>query len=257
MIMPLLAAGVTAYLAAWLTLWGRHRKAGMICLAIGWLLSASLMIVNGLVAGEPPLGNMYHVIVLLSFCLPPLYVVLAWREKLSWTAVYFAFLSALPLIGAIFMNRDMHWQRMPALQSPWFIPHVFAYMLSYALAAVAFVLLVVRWKNGWLKHPIDTGAYAQAAHQILRLAFPFMTFGMLSGALWAEKAWGAYWSWDSKETWSLITWTIYLIYFHSRRSPETEKYADLAHAMAFGALLITFFLVNFLPKLASVLHSYT
>ena len=254
--MPLLAAGATAYLAAWLTLWGRPRKRGYIFLAIGWLLSASLIFVNGLVAGEPPLGNMYHVIVLLSFCLPLLYVVLAWREKLSWTAVYFAFLSALPLVGAMFMNRDMHWQRMPALQSPWFIPHVFAYMLSYALAAVAFVLLVVRWKNGWLKRPIDTRAYVQATHQILRLAFPFMTFGMLSGALWAEKAWGAYWSWDPKETWSLITWTIYLIYFHSRRSPETEKYADLAHAMAFGALLITFFLVNFLPKLASVLHSY-
>ena len=83
-----------------------------------------------------------------------------------------------------------------------------------------------------------------------------MTFGLLSGALWAEEAWGRYWSWDPKETWSLITWTLYLIYFHCRRSPGLRQWSPAAHVLAFLALLTTFFLVNLLPKMGSVLHSY-
>ena len=83
-----------------------------------------------------------------------------------------------------------------------------------------------------------------------------MTFGMLSGALWAEEAWGVYWSWDPKETWSLITWGCYLIYFHCRTRRYLHKYEETAELLAFLALLTTFTLVNLLPKLSSALHSY-
>lgn len=79
---------------------------------------------------------------------------------------------------------------------------------------------------------------------------------MLSGAIWADQVWAACWSWDPKETWSLITWTLYLIYLHCRRSPAYRRYAGVAHALAFAALLITFVLVNLLPKMAGVLHRY-
>lgn len=92
---------------------------------------------------------------------------------------------------------------------------------------------------------------------MLLLAFPFMTFGMLSGALWAEEAWGVYWSWDRKEVWSLITWTLYVVYFHSRLSPRTRRWAPTLQSVAFVALVITFLAVNLLPKLSSALHSYT
>jgi ABC-type transport system involved in cytochrome c biogenesis permease subunit len=253
---PLVAACAVAHLAGWLA-WIRNRsKLGITLLVAGWMLNAALFVVNGLIAREPPMGNMYHVVVLLALCMPPCYGLLARRGRLAWTGSYFAFSSAVPLIGALFMKHDVHWQRMPALQSPWFVPHVFAYMLSYALAAVAFALLVGRWGRTALRLPADGPAYAGAAHQILRLAFPFMTFGLLSGALWAEEAWGVYWSWDPKETWSLLTWGLYLAYLHCRRSPETEGYADPAHAFAFAALIITFLVVNLLPKLASALHSY-
>ena len=253
---PLVAACVVAYLAGWLAFVVSRPVAGKTLLVTGWLLNGALFVVNGLIAREPPMGNMYHVLVLLALCMPPLYATLALRGRLAWTGAYFAFSSALPLIGALFMKHDVHWQRLPALQSPWFVPHVFAYMLSYALAAVAFSLLVGRWGRTWLRLPVEGPAYASAAHEIMRLAFPFMTFGLLSGALWAEEAWGVYWSWDPKETWSLLTWVLYLTYLHCRRSPHTERYADPAHALAFTALVITFLVVNLLPKLASALHSY-
>ncbi|MBT3380373.1 MAG: cytochrome c biogenesis protein CcsA [Lentisphaerae bacterium] len=256
-VISLLVASAACYLAAWPLLTKRPTKPGIILMAAGWGISAALFVVNGLVAGEPPFGNMYHVQVVLALCFVPLYALLSKRDGLSWTAPYFAVAAALPLIGALFMERDVHWRRVPALQSPWFVPHVLAYMISYALAAIAVSLTIARLIR--VKRQPDAGEapeYRSATLETLRLAFPFMTFGMLSGALWAEEAWGVYWSWDAKETWSLVTWTLYLVYFHCRYSRPLQRYADLAQILAFLALLTTFFLVNLLPKLSSALHSY-
>ena len=251
-----LMATVGLYLAAWGVMLFKRERLGWGIIAGAWLVNAGLVLVNWLVAGEPPLGNMYHVQVVLALCFLPLYLVLAWREKLGWTGVYFVFASALPLVGALFMDKDMEWRRLPALQSPWFVPHVLAYMISYALATVGFVMVMVGWVKGRRGVDVTGKDYGRAAYETVRFAFPFMTFGMLSGALWAEEAWGRWWSWDPKETWSLITWTLYVLYFHCRRTPEWRRYATLVLVLAFLALLTTFFLVNLLPKLASALHSY-
>lgn len=256
LLVALLIAVACLYAVAWLLIAARHRNAGLTALTAGWVLNAGVIALNAWVAGAPPLGNMYHVQVVLAACLPPLFAVVAWREKLAWTGHYFALISALPVIGALFMERDALWRRMPALQSPWFVPHVLAYMIGYALAAIAFALLAAKWIKRLACQSPDLKRYEHASSQIIRLAFPFLTFGMLSGALWAEKAWGQYWSWDPKETWSLITWTLYLIALHARRNPAYRRYADVGHALAFAALLVTFFLVNLLPRLASALHSY-
>ncbi|MEI6422431.1 MAG: cytochrome c biogenesis protein CcsA, partial [Lentisphaerota bacterium] len=175
---------------------------------------------------------------------------------LGWTGAYFSAVSGLYLLGSCFMSPDITWKRLPALQSPWFVPHVASYMISYALATVAFSIYLVGviMEN---KRSLSDKRYELALHAILRLAFPFMTFGMLSGALWAEEAWGTYWSWDRKETWSLITWTLYLVYFHCHAKKELRNYAVLVQVLAFLALVTTFFLVNLWPKLSSALHSYS
>ena len=251
-----LAATASVYLGAWLALLWKRDRLGRGLAGIAWLLNAGLVAFNWFVAGAPPFGNMYHVLVVLALCFPPLFLLLAVRDRLGWTGAYFAFASALPLIGAIFMGQDVAWRRMPALQSAWFVPHVLAYMISYALATVAAVMTLAdtaRRKSDGQGEGVD---YDRAAYAALRLAFPFMTFGMLSGALWAETAWGAWWSWDPKETWSLITWTLYVVYFHCRATPSLRPYALPAQVLAFTALLITFFLVNLLPRLGSALHSY-
>jgi len=147
---------------------------------------------------------------------------------------------------------------MPALQSPWFVPHVFGYMVSYALLTVAFVTLVSGLFRRWYRADATMLERSRKAiYAITRLAFPLLTFGLLSGALWAEEAWGTYWSWDPKETWSLITWTLYLIYFHARFSPRTRRFEVAAHLLAFAALVATFILVNLLPKFAGGMHSYS
>ncbi|MGD9873128.1 MAG: cytochrome c biogenesis protein CcsA [Kiritimatiellia bacterium] len=250
----LIVASSAAYLAGWASLAVKRRRTGQVLSTAAWLVTAALVTLNGVIMRGPPVGNMYQVMMVLSLCFMPLFLILARRSGLAWAAPYFTALAILPLVGGFFMEKDAHWRQMPALQSHWFVPHVLAYMIAYALATVAAVFLAVKWIGALRKK--DNGKYDGASHETLRLAFPFMTFGMLSGALWAEQAWGQYWSWDSKETWSLIMWLCYLIYLHARKQPVWRKYADIAQALGYLSLLATFLLVNLLPRLSSILHGY-
>ncbi len=252
----LLVASISAYLVSSLFYGIKRNRYGIVFFTAGCLGSVSIFMINWLEANAPPFGNMYQVQVFLSICFLPLYLLLRRRNGIGWTGVYFAAVSGLSLLGSFFMSPDITWKRMPALQSPWFVPHVTSYMISYALAAVGFVIYLV----GKIKEKTGKNSdnqYEKALYAILGVAFPFMTFGMLSGALWAEEAWGTYWSWDRKETWSLITWTLYLIYFHCLTKKELRNYAGLVQVLAFLALITTFFLVNLWPKLSSAMHSYS
>lgn len=273
----LIGAALVIYVISGLLFLRKKRKPGLVAMGLAWLVSVAVVAINWIAGGHPPLGNMYHVLVFLGLCFPPFYALVAWRTGFTWLDKYFSFSAAVPLLGTMFMEPDVLWQRMPALQSPWFVPHVVSYMISYSLAAVAFALVIVGIVAGWFsgnahEDPADemedvgtTAAEARlvpvphkdAAYSVLLMAFPFMTFGMFSGAIWADQAWGGYWSWDPKEIWSLITWTLYLVYFHCRLRSSLRKYATPAHVLAFAALVTTFVLVNLLPKLASALHSYT
>jgi ABC-type transport system involved in cytochrome c biogenesis permease subunit len=254
LIKSLLMSSAVINLLSWvLYLCQRRRTALGICL-VAWLCNLTVFVINWQLVGQPPFGNMYHVHIFLGLCFLPLFGVLALRDKLTWAGAYFTLPAAIFLVGAFSMDPQIHWKRMPALQSPWFVPHVFAYMVSYALAAVAFVMTVAKWIRR--RDAALVARYSHAARQVIRLGLPFMTFGLLSGALWAEEAWGRYWSWDTKETWSLITWIGYIAYLHCRYDPRTARWADALQTAAFVALLWTFFLVNLMPKLASAMHSY-
>ena len=218
-----------------------------------WVLNLLTIIGNYVVCGHPPFGNMVHVLVFLSLCFLPLHLVVRKRFDLDWTLPHFAFASLFPLIGTFFMERNLAWQRVPALQSPWFVPHVLSYMVSYATAAVAFLLMLTSLctRNEELKLKRHN-----AARSVIRIALPLMTFGLWSGALWAEEAWGIYWSWDPKETWALITWCLYLASLHAYYRPDGRKRAVWTHLLAFSALVVTFLVVNLLPKFGNTLHSY-
>ena len=92
------------------------------------------------------------------------------------------------------------------------------------------------------------------SYRIIGLGFPFLTIGIISGAVWANEAWGSYWSWDPKETWALITWLVFAIYLHSRllKGWQGEKAAILG-SCGFFVIWICYLGVNFLGK---GLHSY-
>lgn len=140
---------------------------------------------------------------------------------------------------------------VPALQSPWFTPHITAYMFAYSAFAIAFILAIysVVTKRDDVFAKIDALAYFGIA---------FMTFGMLAGALWAKEAWGHYWSWDPKETWAAITWLAYLIYIHARLFTKTDRRVlCLILAVAFICLNMCWWGVNYLPSAQMSIHTYT
>ncbi len=144
------------------------------------------------------------------------------------------------------MPLHSEWRQPPALQSPWFVPHVASYVLAYALLTLSFVYALGARK-------IRYQARLSVADALVRLAFPFLSFGLCSGMLWANEAWARYWTWDIKEVWSLITWTIYLIYFHIPPVAPARRSLIL---LGFAAVLITFVIVNISPSSASSLHTY-
>ena len=86
------------------------------------------------------------------------------------------------------------------------------------------------------------------------IGFPMLTSGILTGAVWAQYAWGSYWSWDPKETWSLITWIIYALFLHVRTTRGWKgKTSAIVSMVGFLSVMVTYFVVNFI---LSGLHSY-
>lgn len=139
---------------------------------------------------------------------------------------------------------------MPALQSPWFVPHVSVYLLSYAVTAAALLVGITACFN----HP------ERIAHtdRLVRIGSALMIGGMLMGTLWAEEAWGDYWTWDTKECWAAVTWLLMLGYLHLRhRYPNRLRMAVVLLAVAFLALQITWYGVNHMPAAKKSLHTYT
>ena len=137
---------------------------------------------------------------------------------------------------------------VPALQSPWFAPHVFVYIFAYTLLGVA---VVIAW---W-----------KLADDLVYISLAFLTIGMLFGALWAKEAWGHYWSWDPKETWAAITWIAYLVYIHYRLMSKAKSQQPGAKRLAFWMLITSFVLlqicwwgINYLPSAqGSSVHTYS
>lgn len=146
---------------------------------------------------------------------------------------------------------------VPALQSPWFKPHIIAYMLAYTLMASAAVIALLQLIKGAGKDNALT-SHLSPLTTIVFVGISLITIGMLFGALWAKEAWGDYWSWDPKETWAAITWFAYLVYVHYRQIPTHRP------RIALWALLISFVLlqmcwwgINYLPAAqGSSVHVY-
>ncbi len=144
---------------------------------------------------------------------------------------------------------------VPALQSPWFRPHVIAYMLAYTLmaaaAVIALYMLVFKKKDSTLSPSSDHSS-------LVYVGISLITIGMLFGALWAKEAWGHYWSWDPKETWAAITWFAYLVYVHYKQIPTHKpKLALWVLLISFVLLQMCWWGIKFLPSAqGSSVHVY-
>ena len=142
---------------------------------------------------------------------------------------------------------------MPALQSPWFAPHVIVYMFAYAMLGAATVMAVYLL---WFKKKEIERKEMDLCDNLTYVGLAFMTLGMLTGAIWAKEAWGHYWAWDPKETWAFITVIGYLMYIHLRLQNTTRQIAVYILPFAFVLLMITWLGVSYLPTAPMSIHTY-
>jgi cytochrome c-type biogenesis protein CcsB len=246
------------------------------------MLAAFLMLTVAILlrwkdAGRPPFSNMYESLILFAWSIPLIYLVLELVYKVRVAGVIAAVMAGVSIAAASFFDKTIE-PLVPALQSDWLAYHVLTCFVGYAAFAVSagasLLYLYLKFKNRVLKGTgakdadtvdADTSsseimkAMQSFNYEAVRFGFLFLGVGIITGAVWANEAWGTYWSWDPKETWSLITWIIYAILIHFKYVSGRFGVKDLntfnavCSIVGFLAVIFTYFGVNFV---LSGLHSY-
>ncbi len=214
--------------------------------------------------GHAPLSNLYESLVFAAWAIMLIYLVLEYRTKQRALGVFPALFAFLAMAYASFstgVNSKIQ-PLLPALKSNWLIAHVVTCFIGYAAFAVSFgisILYIAReskQETSGSAHSLlpDLRQLDELNYQMVLFGFLWLSLGIITGSVWADLAWGAYWSWDPKETWSLITWLIYAALLHARNMKgwRGNRVAWLS-IIGFGCVLFTYFGVNFL---LGGLHSY-
>lgn len=221
-------------------------------------LITSWLILRWMSFGHFPLSNLYESLIFLTLVL----VIIQIFQNVPYLKLLLS-----PVITFIYSFASLSLPKemqvgsalVPALQSNWLIMHVTIMIISYGtllcgtLCSITY-LIIKKFFSKTITNENLVFQLDDISSKILTLGFPCLTIGILSGAVWANEAWGSYWSWDPKETWALITWLVFAIYLHLRinKNWQGEKSAWIA-TLGFVIIWICYLGVNLLGK---GLHSY-
>ena len=247
-----------------------------------------------IVAGYFPLSNLYESLLFLTWLLLTIYLYIETKTKSKLIgSVLIPVTLLINGFANLTLTPEMQKSSplVPALQSNWLMMHVSMMLLSYGTLIIGSLLCILflvisRSKEVDLKIINESSLplynimldYYEAkllspsteiselgklkllqsldnwSYRIIGLGFPFLTIGIISGGVWANEAWGSYWSWDPKETWALITWLVFAVYLHARITKGWEgKKTAILGSLGFFVIWICYLGVNFLGK---GLHSY-
>jgi len=235
-------------------------KAAVVLQAAGLVLHTAALVCRGIGAGRLPMTNQYEFATSFAWglCLVSLIFILRFKFPMLGA---FAAPVILLIIGYAAMQSRAVRELMPALRSSWLGFHVSTAIIAYGAFGVSFVLSVIfllrdrmQDQSFWDKRVPSREKLDLISYRSVSLGLLFLTFTIVTGAIWAEQAWGSYWSWDPKETWSLITWLIYAVFLHLRiRRGWKGKAAAIFAVVGFICVIFTYIGVNtFLPGI----HSY-
>ena len=244
------------------------------------ILFTATLLTRWISEGYFPLSNLYESLIFLSWGISTLHLFIEFQTQsrligsISTPLMFF-------LSGFSSLTLPTEMQKalplVPSLQSNWLMMHVSMMMVSYATLIVGSLLSLlylafISFTTSLVQVSLETGENSTAvleqntsklslletvdiwSYRIIGLGFPFLTIGIISGAVWANEAWGSYWSWDPKETWALITWLVFAIYLHSRLLKGWQgKKAAVLGSCGFFVIWVCYLGVNFLGK---GLHSY-
>ena len=214
--------------------------------------------------GHAPFSNMYESLIFFAWTIVLLYLLVEWRTRNRTLGAFVTPLAFLALAYASFspgINSRIQ-PLIPALKSNWLISHVITCFFGYAAFGLSLGLSLMyllkrldhkETRNIFLRLLPRADILDDLNYQMVVIGFLMLTLGIITGSVWAHTAWGTYWSWDPKETWSLITWLIYASVLHSRmvRGWRGKRIAILS-IIGFSCVLFTYFGVNYLAGL----HSY-
>jgi cytochrome c-type biogenesis protein CcsB len=255
---------------------------GMAGMAIALLGSGTTLVLRALIAQHAPWSNLWESMITMLFATLVFYFVVEFWYKPRYFGVAASPLVMVLIGGASILPEHFKGAAplMPALQSYWIKVHVVLILFSYAAFTMSFAAALAYFFFAWKARRAQTFALAGAAaggggapllqgpdryqeqlsffdeltYRLILMGFPLLMIGIITGAMWANGAWGTYWSWDPKETWSLITWFVYAAYLHARLTHDWTggRAAGLA-ALGFASMVVTYIGVNYL---SSGLHSY-
>jgi cytochrome c-type biogenesis protein CcsB len=224
----------------------------------GFSLHTMNIIVRYVTGGYLPMANMHEASSFFSWCIVLLFFILEYRYKIGLLGSF-----VMPAVFVIMLSSSIFPREIkelsPVLQSSWFGIHItLAFLGDAAFAMAAGIGLMYLLQEHFVKskhlgdlfHRLPSlQILDEINYKLISLGFPLLTLAMITGALWAQSAWGSYWRWDPKEVWSLITWFIYLLVLHIRLNVGWKgKRAAILSIMGFCIVLFTFFGVNLLLK---------
>ena len=245
------ALGTTGAWAAW----RNRRQLAFAVTGLGLAVFFAYILIMWITLERPPLRTMGETRLWYSFFLPLAGIIVYSRWQYKWILGFSTLLAAVFVCINLFRPEIHSKTLMPALQSPWFAPHVIVYMMAYALLGAAVVMSVYLL---FCKKEAGTDREMEITDNLVYVGLSFMTLGMLMGAIWAKEAWGHYWAWDPKETWAAITWLSYLVYIHYRLyRPRSIRPSLWIIIIAFCLLQMCWWGINYLPSAQGMsVHTY-
>ena len=238
-------------------------RMGLGLTVIAWGSHLAGVVLRGVAGNRFPWGNMYEFVTAAMLFVVAFYLVLAFRG-VRWLGLPVALLAVVGqgLAATVFYVAVA--PLVPALHSVWFIVHI----VAAAVAGAAFnvgglfsILYLLKSRaerrertRGYLAKLPSSSRIDELAYRFHAFAFPLWTFAISAGAVWAEYAWGRFWGWDPKETWSLVTWVVYAGYLHARATAGWR--GTRAAVVAIVGLACFWFNFVGINLLVSGLHSY-
>lgn len=221
------------------------------------------VVARGVAAHRLPWGTMYEFIISTMLAVVAAYLVAVWRGNARWLGLFVTLLASVGLGLAATVFYVKVGPLVPALHSVWFVIHIIAAVIAAAgfnLSALAGIgqLLPSRAESrgevrGYLTRLPSATALDRLSYRLIAFTFPLWTFTIVAGSIWAQYAWGRYWGWDPKETFSFVTWVVYAAYLHARSTAGWAKAATWIGLVGVATFWFSFVGINLIT---SGLHSY-
>ena len=215
---------------------------------------SAFIVTRGIAAKRLPLSNQFEFANAFAWGVALMLIVMRPRLRTDWLSVAAMPATVLVMTYAALQPMEIH-DLMPALRSAWFGVHIGSAVLSYAAFVIAGSIglrYLLAQKKGAESRALEQMDYI--SYRMVAFGFLFLTVVILSGAIWAEQAWSAFWTWDPKEVWALITWIIYAVYLHLRLRMK-RKGAVMAWFLVI-AVPVVFFTFAGVNTLMQGMHTY-